>query len=260
MTDSALEAEEEREGEFGDERPPLPKLRLSRRGIAVICLLVAALLGGVVWLVWFSSVFDVRTVGVSGTRVVTDGQVLQAAQVPLGGPLEQVDTGAIESRIEKALPRVAHADVSTSWPHTVRIVVTERVPVASVRAADGGYTLEDADGVQFATTARPLPGVPVVQLALGAAGRGALADFPQAVLVSGAVEVAKSLPAPIAEQTQQVVVHSYDDIELTLSSGATVYWGSPDQSARKAVVLNALMKQASKGYDVSAPTDPALRS
>jgi cell division protein FtsQ len=243
------------------ERPPRPRLKLSRRGIVVVCGLVAALLGTGVWLVWFSSVFDVRTVTVVGVRVLTRDQVLQAAQVPLGGPLEQLDTGAVEARVEKALPRVDHADVSTSWPHAVRITVTERVPVAAVRGADGRYTLEDTGGVRFATLSAPPAGVPVVQLSLSDAGRAELAQFPEPVLVAGAVEVAKSLPQALAKRTSSVVVHSYDDIELTLTGpSGTVYWGSPEQSARKAVVLGALLKQDAHGYDVSAPTDPALRS
>jgi cell division protein FtsQ len=244
----------------GEQRPPRPRLRLSRRGVAVLYLLGAALLGGALWLVFFSSVFDVRTVSVTGTMVLTREQVLSAAQVPLGGPLEGLDTGAVEARVEKALPRVEHADVSTSWPHTVRIVVTERVPIAAVRGSDGTYTLEDAAGVRFAVQPRPPAGVPVVQLALSQVGKGELAQFPEPVLVAGAVEVAKALPASIARQTRAVVVRSYDDVELNLSSGVTVYWGSPEQSARKAVVLGALMKQSARGYDVSAPTDPALRS
>lgn len=242
-------------------RPPRPRLKLSRRGIVVLCGLVAVLLGTGVWLVWFSSVFDVRTVTVVGVRSLTKDQVLRAAQVPLGGPLERLDTGAVAARVQRALPRVDHAEVSTSWPHEVRITVTERVPVAAVRGDDGRYTLEDAAGVRFATLSTPPAGVPVVRLALSAAGTSALAQFPEPVLVAGAVEVARSLPPAVARRTSLVVVHSYDDIELTLTApSATVSWGSPELSARKAAVLEALLTQDAHGYDVSAPTDPALRS
>ncbi|MFD0330965.1 cell division protein FtsQ/DivIB [Streptacidiphilus monticola] len=93
---------------------------------------------------WFSSVFDVRTTTVSGTKVLTTDQVTAAAQVPYGGPVESLDTGAIADRIEKALPRVARADVSTSFPHTVRIRITERVPVAAIKGGDGKFTQVDA--------------------------------------------------------------------------------------------------------------------
>ncbi|QMU68568.1 cell division protein FtsQ/DivIB [Streptacidiphilus sp. P02-A3a] len=240
--------------------PGAARLRLSRRGFAVLGALLAALLGTACWLVYFSSVLGVRTVAVSGTSVLTPAQVLAAARVPLGGPLERLDTGAIRARVLNALPRVAQVRVSTDLPHTVRLRITERVAVAAVRDDDGQYTLVDATGVRFATGPAAPAGVPVVELALSAPGKAALADFPEAALVDGAVLVTKALPPSVAKDTRAVVVHSYDDMELQLVGGATVLWGSPERDARKAVVLAALLKQKATTYDVTAPDDPALRS
>jgi cell division protein FtsQ len=237
---------------------PAPRLRLSRRGFAVIGVLLAALVGAACWLVFFSSVLDVRTVTVSGTSVLTPAQVLAAAKVPLGGPLERLDTGAVQARVEQALPRVARAVVSVDLPHTVRVRITERVAVAAIREPGGEYAQVDATGVRFAT-ARSVPaGVPVVELELSAAGKSALADFPEAALIDGAVRIATSLPPAIAGRTTDVVVHSYDDMELQLAGGATVLWGSPERDPRKAVVLAALLKQSAAVYNVTAPDDPAL--
>ena len=244
-------------------RPPAragDRLRLSRRGFTVIGLLLAALLGTACWLVYFSSVLGVRVVAVSGTRALTRAQVLAAARVPLGGPLERLDTGAIRARVLEALPRVAQVRVSTDLPDTVRLRISERVAVAAVKGDDGQYTLVDASGVRFATGAEVPAGVPVVELALSAAGKAALPDFPQTALVDGAVLIAKALPPALAEDTGAVIVHSYDDMELQLAGGATVLWGSPERDARKAVVLAALLKQKATSYNVTAPDDPALRN
>ena len=238
---------------------PRVRLRLSRRGVAVLCGFVAVLLGTVCWLVWFSPVLDVRTVAVSGTRVLTVDQVLAAAAVPLGGPLERVDAGAAEARVRKALPRVAEVSVSTSLPHTVRVRITERVPIAAVKGADGRFTQVDVTGTAFATGPTAPAGVPVVQLALSAAGKAALGSFPEPVLVRSAVDVAKALPAAVARRTSSVVVHSYDDLELQLTDGSRVLWGSTERDSRKAVVLNALLRQKATSYDVSAPDDPSVR-
>jgi cell division protein FtsQ len=244
----------------GEEPAAAPRLRLSRRGFAAIGVLLAGLLGTACWLVYFSSVLDVRTVAVSGTSVLTPAQVLDAAGVPLGGPLERLDTGAVRARVLSALPRVARVQVTTDLPHTVRLRVTERVAVAAVRGADGSYTQVDSAGVRFATGTTPPAGVPVVELALSAAGKAALADFSEASLIDSAVQIAKALPPAIAKDTGAVVVHSYDDMELQLAGGTTVLWGSPERDARKAVVLGALLKQKATTYDVTAPDDPALRS
>lgn len=238
---------------------PRVRLRLSRRGVVVLGALLAALLGTACWLVWFSPVLDVRTVAVSGTGVLTPDQVLAAAAVPLGDPLERVDTGAAEARVRKALPRVAAVRISTSLPHTVRVRITERVAIAAVRGADGQYAQVDATGVTFATGPTAPKGVPVVQLALSTAGKAALKSFPEQVLLAAAVDVAKALPADVAKRTSSVVVHSYDDLELQLTDGSRVLWGSSERDPRKAVVLNALLRQKGTSYDVSAPDDPAVR-
>ena len=240
--------------------PGAAGLRLSRRGVAVLALLVSGLLGTACWLVYFSSVLGVREVEVSGTRELTPAQVLAAARIPLGTPLERLDAGAIRARVLNALPRVAGVRVGADLPHTVRLQVTERVAVAAVKGADGRYTLVDAAGVRFATGPSAPAGVPVVELALSAAGQAALTDFPQTALVDGAVLVARALPPAIGRRTSAVVVHSYDDMELQLAGGATVLWGSPERDARKAVVLAALLKQKAGTYNVTAPDDPALRS
>jgi cell division protein FtsQ len=240
------------------ERTPRAPLRLSRRGFAVLGLLVAGLLGGSCWLVWFSSVLDVRTVTVSGTRVLTSAQVLAAAQVPLGGPLERLDTGAAAARIEQTLPRVESVQVSTSLPHTVRIKVVERVAIAAIKGADGGFTQVDLAGVRFAVGPTAPAGVPVLELGLSVAGKAALKDFPERVLVAAAVDVAKALPPRIALRTRAVVVHSYDDLELQLANGSQVLWGSSERDPRKAVVLSALLNQKAARYDVSSPDDPAI--
>jgi cell division protein FtsQ len=237
--------------------PPRVPLRLSRRGFAVLGLLLAAVLGTACWLVWFSSVLDVRTVKVSGNQVLTTGQVLAAASVPLGGPLERLDTGAVRARVLRALPRAADAQVGTSLPHTVQIRITERQAIAAIKGSDGVYTQVDAAGVRFATGRQAPNGVPVVELSLSAAGRGALAVFPEQALVAAAVDVAKALPVAVSKQTRSVVVHSYDDLELQLADGSKVLWGSSEQ--RKAVVLAALLRQKGASYDVSAPDEPAVR-
>jgi cell division protein FtsQ len=242
----------------GPQRDPRVRLRLSRRGVVVLGALLAAVLGTACWLVWFSSVLDVRTVAVSGTRVLTVDQVLAAADIPLGGPLERVDTGAAEARVARALPRVAQVRISTSLPHTVRVRIIERVAIAAIKGADGGFTQVDASGVRFATGASAPAGVPVVQLSLSAAGKAALASFSQQVLVAAAVDVAKALPPSVARKTSSVVVHSYDDLELQLADGSRVLWGSSERDPRKAVVLAALLRQKATTYNVSAPDDPAV--
>ncbi|MFE0464964.1 cell division protein FtsQ/DivIB, partial [Kitasatospora sp. NPDC058965] len=239
-----------------EEHPPL---RLSRRGVVVLSALVGAVLVLVGWLVFFSSALDVRTVAVQGLRndQLTVDEIRTAIGPVQHGPLARVDLDAVQHRVE-AIPRVAKAEVWRGWPHTLRVKVVERTAVAAVKGSDGRFTQMDASGVSFATEATPPPGVPVVELQLSQPAQDAAAVLPQDELVRGAVQVAAGLPPEVAQQAPGLLVRSYDDIELHLANGATVRWGSPERTDRKATVLRALLKQQARTYDVSAPEAPAI--
>ncbi|MDH6139148.1 MULTISPECIES: cell division protein FtsQ/DivIB [Kitasatospora] len=247
-----------------DEDPDEPvrvPLRLSRRGIVVLSSLGALVLALIGWVIFFSSALDVRTVAIQGLQndQLTVDEVRQAVGPLQHGPLARVDLDAVQRRVQ-AIPRVARAEVWRGWPHTLRIKVIERQPVAAVKRADGKFTQMDASGVSFATADTPPAGVPVVQLQLSQPAQDAAAVLPQAELVQGAVKVAAGLPAEVAKQGPSLLVRSYDDIEIGLPSGVTIRWGSPEQIDRKAVVLRALLKQSAKVYDVTAPDAPAISS
>ncbi|MFF3003131.1 cell division protein FtsQ/DivIB [Kitasatospora sp. NPDC057940] len=236
-----------------------PRLRLSRRGIVVLSVLGAAVLGVLAWVVFFSSVLDVREVAVQGPKdeKLTADQVREAIGGIGDGPLARVDLDAVQRRVE-AIPRVAKAEVWRGWPHTLRVKVVQRTAVAAVKGEDGQFTQVDATGVSFATEAAPPEGVPVVELRLSQQAKDADGVISRSQLVQGAVSVAAGLPPEVAKRAGAVLVHSYDDIQLQLSGGATVRWGSPEQTDRKARALVALMAQKGSNFDVSAPEAPAV--
>ncbi|MFF1786593.1 cell division protein FtsQ/DivIB [Kitasatospora sp. NPDC058243] len=236
-----------------------PRLRLSRRGIVVLSVLGAVVLGVLAWVVFFSSVLDVREVAVQGPKdeKLTADQVREAIGGIGDGPLARVDLDAVQRRVE-AIPRVAKAEVWRGWPHTLRVKVVQRTAVAAVKGEDGQFTQVDAVGVSFATEAAPPEGVPVVELRLSQQAKDADGVISRAQLVQGAVSVAAGLPPEVAKRAGAVLVHSYDDIQLQLSGGATVRWGSPEQTDRKARTLVALMAQKGSNFDVSAPEAPAV--
>ncbi|MEV8093583.1 FtsQ-type POTRA domain-containing protein [Kitasatospora sp. NPDC085879] len=238
---------------------PAAGLRLSRRGIAVLCALGALVAGVLGWTVFLSSALDVRSVAVQGLDSGKLGQDEVAAA--LGGlrhgPLARVDLAEAEKRVQ-ALPRVAKAEVWRGWPHTLRVKVTERRAVASVRTDGGKFAQVDAGGFTFATEPAAPAGVPVVDLQLSQQANEVLDLFDRPALVSAAITVAAGLPAELAGKAGAVQVHSYDDIRLQLAGGATVRWGSPERTERKARVLAALLGRKAANYDVSAPDAPAV--
>ncbi|MFB6891182.1 cell division protein FtsQ/DivIB [Kitasatospora sp. NPDC056327] len=236
-----------------------PRLRLSRRGAAVLGALTAVVVGVLSWLVFFSSVLEVRAVSVQGMRDdrLTADEVRSAIGGTGSGPLARVDLDEARRRVE-AIPRVAGAEIWRGWPNTLRVKVTQRTAVAAVRGEDGQFTQVDAGGVSFATEPAAPAGVPVVELKLSQQALDVEQVIGRAQLVQGAVAVAAGLPAEVRERAGAVLVHSYDDVQLQLAGGVTVRWGSPEQTDRKSRVLVALLNQKGTNFDVSAPEAPAV--
>lgn len=216
--------------------------------------LLALVVGAGAWLLLASPYLLAEQSRVEGADEVGLARVTRAADVPVGTPLARVDLDAVRARVE-AIPAVESADVSRSWPHTVRVQVTPRTPVATVaggRAPEGEVAVLDGDGTTFATVPARASGLPQVRLADGVDAEG----------VTEAARVVSALPADLGGRVATVDVASVDEVVLGLRGGRTVQWGSAEQSTTKAEVLGVLLAQVPRGVsevDVSVPGRPTTR-
>ena len=207
-----------------------------------------ALVGGLVWLFFFSSVLAVKGAEVRGVEVLSASDVEAVADVPLGVPLATADLDAVEARVE-GLAAVSSAEASRAWPDQVRIDVTEREAVAVV-SWEGQWRGMDETGVLYRTYPEQPAGLPEVTMS-AATPVEALAE---------AAGVVQALPAAVLERVDHLEVESIDRISLELGDGSTVVWGSADESEEKAAVLEVLLRQKAKVYDVTAPGRPTIKS
>ncbi|WJV51501.1 FtsQ-type POTRA domain-containing protein [Streptomyces flavofungini] len=236
--------------------PRAPRVRL----LIVLVLALAVLAGGGAWVFYGSPWLRVERVTTSGTMVLKPDEVRDVAGVPIGEPLISVDSGAIEERLKRKLPRIDSVDVIRSWPHGIALKVTERTPALLIEK--GGKFIEvDAKGVRFATVEKAPKATPLLDMATDPAGGAAasLRRFDAARLRREAVRVVTALPGAVAADTRTVRVRSYDSISLRLRDGRTVMWGSGEKGRAKAEALAGLMKAVPKArhFDVSVPTAPA---
>lgn len=211
-------------------------LTLGVSGLVVVALAI--------YLLYFSSLFAVHHVSISGEQAIAASEIETAAKVPFDTPLIDADLGQIQRRIQ-ALPGVESASVSRSWPQTITITVTERVPVAVVSTASGLRDI-DANGVMWGHLRTRPAGVPLINLT-GRVDNSAL---------RGAVTVAASLPPAILKQVTSITVRTMDDIRLNLTQGRRVRWGNATDSATKAEVATALLNRHRRIIDVSVPSNP----
>ena len=203
---------------------------------------VALVLGGLVWMVYGTSVLGVRDVRVVGTEMLTPLQVQQAAAVPLREPLARVDLGAVRARVERLAP-VDRAVVSRSWPATIRVEVIERTPVAAVPSGKE-FLLIDDEGVAYRTVSKRPAGVPLARLP---------APRPGDVNPRAALTVLGALSGELRDQLVAISVTAPARIQLQLRRDRTVVWGDDTASDTKSQVATALLNRRGDTIDVSAP-------
>jgi len=224
---------------------------------AFFALAGVAIVGGVGWALLGDRLLVVRSVTVTGTRVLTPEQVISAADVPLGTPLLSVDAGTVTRRVEAAHPVVASVTVTEDWPDHLAITVTERVPAMAVRMADGGYDLVDPTGVVVRYAKAKPAALPLLVTSLsGSALRGNAA-------VTAAADVLAELQPWLARQVAEVTVASVPagppQVTLSLRDGKTVQWGSAGNAAQKNRELSVLLPGQARDVDVSAPGTAVTR-
>jgi cell division protein FtsQ len=238
------------------ERPParpVSRARYRRRRLAALLIGMVLLVGlglGARVLLYDAGLFDVEEVRVAGVTTVPEADVRAVAAVPPGGPLAAVDTAAVARRVAQ-LPPVESVRVDRSWPHTIAVTVTERLPVATV-ASPEGPALVDRTGVVYR-------------------GAGA-ADLPRLTTAArsgdpatvAAVTVLASLPDALRAEVDTVgarvsVPGAPAQVTLVMAGGEEVRWGTPERLTEKAAALGALLTQPGTVYDVTSPDLPTIR-
>uniref|UniRef100_UPI001E36A96D cell division protein FtsQ/DivIB n=1 Tax=Cellulomonas hominis TaxID=156981 RepID=UPI001E36A96D len=242
----------------------------ARRRLAWRQILIAAgsvvVVAALAWLMLLSPAFalDTEQVRVAGAgTVVAVDQVRAVVDDEGGTPLTRLDTAALRQRLLD-VPGVRDATVTRDWPHGLAVQLVSREPVAAVpEAADvaqhaegddasgAGYALVDQDGVKVGRADAPPEGLPVVEVPVG-----------DARILSAALGVLEALPEDLLAAIGQVSAGTQDTVRFTLRDGATVEWGSAQDSALKVAVLQALRAApetaGSARYDVTAPTMPVV--
>jgi cell division protein FtsQ len=209
---------------------------------------VLLVVGGLVWLVYGTSVLGVRQVDVVGTVLLSPDRVREAAAIPDKRPLARVDLGAAAARV-RGLPAVDRVVVTRGWPSTVVIEVVERTAIAAVPAKQG-FILIDDDGVPFRAVEKQPDGLPLARL---------LTPGPLDTSTESALAVLAALSEELRRQLVAVAVPSPVQIRLELRKDRVVIWGDDTKSDEKSKVATELLGQKGDEIDVSAPTVVTIR-
>jgi len=219
--------------------------------VVIIAVVVACLYG-----IARSSLLAVETITVDGATQADVDVIRQASGIEDGEPILFVDLGSAEAAVE-SVPWVATARVTRELAHTIRIEITERVPVAWFARGDGTIALVDASGRVLGPVAAP-PLLAELQ------GLEELTTPPGArITPAGLAEVTSALPEDLRRRVRAVV--RVDDggvaaATLVLGDGPEVRLGSLDELEEKgsaAVAVLSALGESRPGYiDVRVPSAP----
>ncbi|WP_062384689.1 cell division protein FtsQ/DivIB [Demequina iriomotensis] len=215
---------------------------------------VAALLG---WVVLASPVLalDPAQVEVTGYgTVVAADDVAAVVDTHEGQSLATLASSRLADELRE-VPGVRDASVERVWPRGLLITLESREPVAAVPSADGGYDLLDAEATRVGHAASTPDRLPVVAVPVGEGNQR---------ILDSVLGVVNELPIKLRNRVQDVSATTEDTVTFVLRDGPEVKWGSAEDSALKAKVLQVLLKSAEAKdaveIDVSAPTLPTVTS
>lgn len=234
---------------------PEPKGKRIRRNAIIAACVVTALVAGLLLAAVYSPMLAVKTVTVSGTKLLKAAQVKAALKPLEGKPLPQVNDDEV-GRLLKPLIQIKSVTTEAHPPSDLVVHVRERVPVALVKRGSE-YLLVDVDGVRLSTTADPTKvKLPVIDGGAGAIGKD---------LFQATTAVLGALPADVLAKLSNASAKSVDAVQLKLVDGQTIIWGNAGEKELKARVLEALLKVPADPanpvniYDVSVPRHPVTR-
>jgi cell division protein FtsQ len=223
--------------------------RSRRRRLAWLAVAgVLAVLVLAVAIVAYSPLLALKHIEVTGTSRLAAGTVEKKLSNQLGTPLPLLDQATISSDLA-AFPLIRSYTVESHPPDSIVVRVVERQPVGVIQQGSA-FTLVDAAKVPISSSEKRPDGFPLI------AATGSAADVNADSGFAAAASVLSALPADVLAQVDTIAAKTKDDVTFTLrSKGATVVWGSAEDSALKAADLAALLASApgASRYDVSSP-------
>jgi cell division protein FtsQ len=219
-----------------------------RRAAWVTFASIVAVLGIVLAIAVYSPILALREITIDGTNRVSTEEVTAALDDQLGTPLALVDFGQIRSELA-AFPLIRSYVTETVPPNTLRIHIVEREAIGAVER-QGSYDQVDPAGVVVASSSER-PAGPLISVSdTGTDSRA----------FTSAVEVLLGMPQAVLDRIDVISARTADDVRITLrDTGATVAWGSADDSELKGQVLARMLERpecAGQVVDVTAPLAP----
>jgi len=199
-----------------------------------------------------SEEFLVSRVDVRGNVVLTPEEVLKAADLEMGAKLLCVRIAEIEATLESH-PRIERAQVTRALPDRVVIGIGEKLPIALLGTAAGGFVELAGDGTALPNAERScLVDLPVITGVCGEPTAGETFDSPEVRAALSVMEDAERIAPGITSEFSEMKVAPGSGLVLyTVADGAEVRFGSGAHNNRDLARLAAVLSHL-RGHDEAA--------
>jgi cell division protein FtsQ len=221
---------------------------------------VVAAVAGLVWLLFFSTVFRLESsaVSVSGANEWVDEQTIHdIADKQAGRSLFLVSTDDVAKQL-KAIPGVSEADVSKRFPKSMSVEVKAQRPAAMLKSGDTLTAVDDQARVLNSVRNTNADGIPVIEVRNVDDGLNSRA-------IKEALKILGSIPDSMRARVSKVTAATQDSITTQLDDGNyTVIWGDSSELSLKMADVDKIVNDPSKiqdkhTVDVSAPYRPIIK-
>lgn len=225
----------------------------------VVLFAILAVLAGAVLGVYWSNLFSIKQVTVTGVEHLTSEEMTQLANVPSNTTLLRVDASAIKANIMRDA-WVADVDVQRVFPDTLNLVVTERAIGATVVVGvDEGKSTETwaissdglwlcripEEGSEEAASISPkifedaAAVFSITDVAFGV--KPEVGTYCSDESIVNALEVVTGLTTELKDQVKTVSATSTENTTLTLDSNIEIAFGAAEDIREKERVCLQIM-------------------
>lgn len=242
-----------------DKQDPRRSGRRRRRRVTLMVLGLVAL-ASTSWALIRSPLFALDGIKISGTRLLTQDDILQLSGLRIGQNVLSVHPGEVEARLRR-IPLVKEVSVIRLYPSRVRIVIVER-DAAFVLVTQAGGWLLDSGGTVLTRFSEVSPGLPTIVVSGEiAASTGSRVRQPAVVRALG---LWRALPNDLREGATGVEVGIQTGAAL-IKPDLRIEFGTTDRLDEKIDAARLVLEEATRQgkkvseLDVSAPLRPAAR-
>lgn len=216
--------------------------RIRKRILTLVLILAAVSIS--IYAAYFSNWLTVKKITVIGNSIATDVQIVTESEIEMGLQLARVDSEQVNQNLAD-ISSIDSVEVRRAWPNQIVLAVTERIAIATIKVGSH-WEFVDADGVAYGKTFNQPKGLMVF-------------DVTQSLARVEVAKVFANLPNWLKSQVISIGANSRDNVQITLQNNRKAILGDSSRLERKMAVLEVLLTQKARIYDVSAPDVPVTR-